>query len=167
MSDLDFLANVKPVQTAFRKSSRGRQPGKNVMESHVIASYDSPKPLAVEVPAGSAHTVERAIRRAGTAHKWTVSVQGLRVHPDKATDADVIPLREFPDLTNENDGDVWISFKAVDKDDDDKPADKATETKSATTAAPADPFKGTGEAMENGAANVAKTPAVRKSVAAK
>jgi len=161
VSDLDFLKNVTPVQTSFQTSSRGRQPGENVMESHVIKSYDSPKPLAVEVPADKAHTVERAIRRAGTAHEWKVSVQVLKVHPDKATSKDVIPLRELPTLTGP---DVWISFKAVDKPDEDKPA-----TVTAASAAPSDPFKTVPDATAdtgNGAPAAGK-PAVRKSVSAK
>lgn len=171
MSDLEFLANVTPVKAKFQKSARGRQPGKNVMESHVVASFSSPEPLAVEVPAGSAHLVERAIRRAGNrpdGTKWTISVQVLRVHPEKATDKDVVPLREVKDLTNENDGDVWISFKAETKKD----ADKSTETIVDPAEAPADPFVATGDAdkpAENGtgdAAPAVKTPAVRKSVKA-
>ena len=175
MSDLSFLENVTPVQTEFQKSARGRQPGKNVMEAHVVASFSSPKPLAVEVPAGSAHLVERAIRRAGNrpdGTKWTVSVQVLRVHPSKASKDDVIPLREVSDLTTENDGDVWISFKAMTKEAA-KEAVKSGDAPNATEA-PADPFieNGTGDAdkaTENGdaaPAPAAKTPAVRKSVKA-
>jgi hypothetical protein len=164
VSDLDFLKNVTPVLTDFKPSNRGRQPGENVMESHVIKSYDSPKALAVEVPAAKAHTVERAIRRAGTAHGWKVSVQALKVHPESATGKHVIPLRELPDLTGP---DIWLSFKAIDKDDDDKTADSPAAApstdKADAPAAPSDPFKGQPADVGNGAA---KTPAVRKSVAA-
>ena len=163
MSDLDFLKGVTPVKTTFRTSSRGRQPGTNVMEQHVIDSYTSPEPLAVEVPADKAHLVERAIRRAGKVkgeRDWHISVQALKVHPDKATSKDVIPLRELPGLTG---ADIWLSFKASDKDETDKPA----ETSAATPSAPvqADPFKAAETSTENGA--VAGKPAVRKSVAAK
>jgi hypothetical protein len=166
MSDLDFLKGVTPVKTTFRTSARGRQPGVNVMEDHVIASYSSPEPLAVEVPAHKAHAVERAIRRAGKVkdvRDWKMSVQVLKVHPDKATSKDVIPLRELPDLTGD---DVWISFKATDKPDQDEAAEKATDAK--TASAPSDPFKPADATNgETSAPAVAGKPAVRKSVAAK
>jgi hypothetical protein len=162
MSDLDFLKGVKPVTTEFRTSARGRQPGENVMEAHVIASYSSPKPLAVEVPAAKAHLVERAIRRAGKVkgeRDWHVSVQALKVHPDKATSKDVIALRELPGLTGD---DIWLSFKATDK-----PAEqKATETATPSAPVQADPFKAAETSAVTGDNGAAK-PAVRKPVAAK
>lgn len=166
MSDLDFLKGVTPVKTSFRTSARGRQPGVNVMEQHVIASYSSPEPLAVEVPANKAHAVERAIRRAAKVpgeRDWKISVQALKVHPEKATSKDVIPLRELPDLTGD---DVWISFKASDKTAAEKTAEAATPSAPVSS----DPFAGTPTATdngENGTAAVAGKPAVRKSVATK
>lgn len=165
MSDLDFLKSVTPVETTFRTSARGRQPGENVMEPHVVKSYSSPKPLAVEVPAAKAHLVEKAIRRAGKVkgeRDWHVSVQALKVHPDKATSKDVIPLRELPGLTG---ADIWLSFKASDKTDAQKAAednakDAAQDAKSAATADPFKPAETSAVTGENGAAK----PAVRKSV---
>lgn len=139
MSDLSWLKDATPVRTKFQKATRGRQPGTNPMEQHVINSYSSPEPLALEVPAEAAHTVERAIRRAAKVagvRDWKMSVQVGRVNPnsDEFTPDDLIPLRDLPGL---KEGDVWITFKAEDKPKE----DSAKKAPAAEEAAPEDPFQ--------------------------
>lgn len=142
-TDLNWLKDVKPVETEVRKAPRGRQPGDNPVEHFVETAHSTGKAQAFSVPADVAGRVERMLRRAGTVkgRDWSVSVQVLDADPalTSTTGENVIPLRAVKDLKEGTD--VWLSVTA---------SDKATETKDETPApaaeaktTDADPFAGT------------------------
>lgn len=155
--DLSHLANLKPIETEFRATRRGRAPGSNPMDVHVRAAFDSGKTLALPITAGVAKGAERQARRAGVRMGYKMSIQVLTESPDKATADHVTPLAEVEKLPPETD--VWLVLKAEPKPvKEDKPADAASGTES--DADNADPFKGQPESADND--KTADTPKVNK-----
>lgn len=157
--DLSHLASLKPVQTEFRTVKRGRTPGKNPMDVHVKAAYDAGTALALPITAGVAFPAERQARRSGTRLGYKMSVQVLDVEPGKATNENVIPMRNVKAM--EPSTDVWLVIKA-----EPQPAESETKAAKSTDSGDvkADPFAGSPEAPAtvptNGGKGKGKVPAV-------
>jgi hypothetical protein len=174
-NELAWLATATPKASKFLATPRGRAPGSNPVQGHVAKSLADNKPYTISVPSQHAFKTERMLRRAALAlgkelpdgKSVSLSVQVLKADPDAASTNkdDVIPLKDIAKLPAGSD--AWITYHATEKDDSETET-KSTENGSAP-AAGADPFQGTPDvdkADAAPAATVAKTPAVRKPVAA-